>query len=297
MAKATETKSNEVAVQKNSAVAVPDFMQQDMGQGFGNIDNSDLQTPRIILLQSVSPQVEEFESARPGMFWHDTLNAPLGSVQDGFIFTPVFIDKRATLWRPRAPIDQGGILARSADLVHWVPSNTEFEVKIDKKGTKRVWNTRDSVAASRLLEWGTYDPEDPNSQPAATLSYNLVAAAEDEEMGMMAGVVTFQRSSAAAAKKFLARAKLIRAPLFGLRCKLSSQKVEGPSGAYYVPKVDVLGMLGADDLDFYHACKAMSDSFAENGLKMKDADEDDAAMAPGRGNSSDADEALDKKGV
>lgn len=261
---------------KNLASHVPDFMAQYTGQGTENIKQGDVETPRIKLLQGLSPEVEQFDEAKVGHFWHSLLAMDLGT---SLTVVPVWVDKMAILWNPRE--SGGGILARSNDLINWTPEHGEARVKVNK-GTKEVtWKWGRSVAVSRLLDWGSADPSDPNSQPAATAMVNIVVVLPDYPE-LPPGVVTLQRSTMRAGRKFMGMLKMVRAPSFGCKFKMAAVSDRNRLGQEFKSyQFNPMGMV--TDEQQFHLYRSYYDAFKEMGLQIKDidglADEDSAAEA------------------
>lgn len=161
-----------------------------------NFDSSDVALPRLKLLQGLSSEVEDFDNATIGNFWHTGMDQDMGPEVR---FVIIGRNKKYLL---TAPLEDGqGILARADDAKTWDRTG-EWEVKVDKK-TKVTWKIEDTdVLKSGLTEWGTYDPEDDNSPPAATLFYDYLALLPDHlELGPV--VISLTRSSISAAKKGL----------------------------------------------------------------------------------------------
>lgn len=259
---AAQPKGGDLAV----AEAVPDFMKKYAGQGTEKLGVADMEVPRIKLLQGTSQEVEDFENAKPGLFWHNMANIPLGKE---VTIIPVYIDMRAILWRPRD--DGGGILARADDNIHWSPPNATFKVNISKKGTppKYVsWTTKPTVAASGLLDWGSFNPEDAASQPAATKMYNMVVLLPDFPDAPPA-VVTLQRAAIKPARKFMGKLKMARAPSYGMLFSMESLVDTNNGGEKFqqynfVPK----GFL-ADEVMFAQS-QDLYEAFSKIGLKIAD---------------------------
>ena len=162
-----------------------------------NFDSSDVVLPRIKLLQGISPEVEQFDEAKSGLFWHTGMDIPLG---ESFKF--VVADRRKK-YLLAAPINDGqGVLARADDAQTW---NTTGEWSVKLKDVKKpvTWTVTDlSVEKSGLTTWGTSNPDDPDSPPAATLFYDyLVFLPDYPELGP--AVVSLARSQIRAAKKGL----------------------------------------------------------------------------------------------
>lgn len=162
-----------------------------------NFDASDVTIPRVKLLQGLSKEPETFNEAKPGTFWHTGLDF---SLNGEFDFIPVSRRKRYLLV---APIDDGrGILARAEDFIHWQPPSGEFTIKIKGRKTPVIWKLAPTVAESGLAQWGTYNDEDQNSPPAATLFYEyLTLLPEHLDVGPV--VVSLTRSQIRKAKKGL----------------------------------------------------------------------------------------------
>jgi len=135
----------------------------------GNVDSSDMIIPRIKLLQAISPELQTFNNAKAGVFWHTTANEPLGSTLMGI---PIVIRKSYILWAPRN--DDRMILARAMDGEHWDVPLAEFTVKPKGSANSVTYYTKGSVAESGLAEFGSSVPGDPQSVPAASLTYNML---------------------------------------------------------------------------------------------------------------------------
>ena len=271
--KEAETPKQELVNVKQGAVATaaPDFMKGMAGQGVENVGSQDIETPRLKLLQAVSPELETYDEAKQGMFWHtvadQALAAPLRIV-------PIYVDIRAILWKPRW--DGGGILARADDGINWVPPNASFEVHANKGDKKTVtWTTKPTVAESGLLDWGSSNPEDPNSQPAATRMQTIVVALPDyPELGV--AVLTLQRSGIRVGKKFLGKLKLMGVPSFGTYFNMGAVKEGDGQESYYNYSFSAAGFVSsAEEFAQY---KALYEQFKEMGLQIKDLENADEAI-------------------
>lgn len=162
-----------------------------------NFDQSDVVLPRIKLLQGISPEVEQYDEAKAGHFWHSAMDISLGTE-----LRFVIADRRKK-YLLQAPITDGqGILARSDDAKNW---NTTGKWSVKFKGRKDavIWEINDlDVVKSGLTEWGTQLPDDKDSPPAATLFYDyLVYLPDYPDLGM--AVMSLARSGIKKAKKGL----------------------------------------------------------------------------------------------
>lgn len=188
---------------------LPAYLQdQQFDTQDDNFDSSDVVLPRIKLLQGISPEVEQYEHAKIGCFWHSGMDVNLG---DEIEFVAADRRKKYLL---SAPLEDGqGVLARADDAKTWDQTG-EWQVKL--KGVKKpvTWAIADlDVAKSGLANWGTSNPEDEDSGPAATLFYDyLVFLPEHLDLGP--AIISLSRSSVKKAKK-------------GLNDKIEMQKNNG----------------------------------------------------------------------
>ena len=194
----TKTKSTDVATIDKTDAELPAYLQgMDTTGEDDNFDSSDIVIPRIKLLQGLSGEIEQFEHAKTGCFWHTGLDENLG---EKIVFIVADRRKKFLLSAPLA--DGQGILARADDAKTWDRTG-EWQVKL--KGVKKpvTWAIEDTnVDKSGLAKWGTSNPEDEDSPPAATMFYDyLVFLPDRPELGM--SVISLARSSIRAAKKGL----------------------------------------------------------------------------------------------
>lgn len=160
-------------------------------------DSSDVVMPRIKLLQGTSKEVEEFDEAKAGLFWHTGAEISLGSS-----ITFVVADRRKK-YLLTAPIEDGqGVLARADDAKNWDRlGKWSVKSKLSKKPLE--WEIKDlDLEKSGLAEWGTFDPSDPDSPPAATLFYDYLVFLPDH-LDLGPGVISLARSQIKKAKKGL----------------------------------------------------------------------------------------------
>ena len=189
MAKKTE--------KSGTQMVIPEYLK---GVALQNVDDGftaeDVKMPVIRLLQGTSATITDHADAQPGMFWHDGMDESLG---DEFQFAIASRKKRYLLM---APMDDGqGVLARADDAKTW-DTIGEWEVQLDKK-TKATWSIKNrDVKKSGLTEWGSYDPSDVNSPPAATLFYEYLVVIPGR-MDISPVMLVLARSAIKKAKKGL----------------------------------------------------------------------------------------------
>lgn len=245
---------------------MPDFMRGDANLGKENIDRDDLETPRLKLIQGLSPELQAYDDLRAGHFLHA---ANEFIFEEPFTAVPVWMDKRFILWRPRD--NGGGILARADDGIHWSPAEGEFTVQLDRNqgGDTVTWKLAPTVSESGLANWGTMNPNDSQSPPAATRMYNFVLVFPDYPE-LMPAVLTFQRSGIKRARKFITMLKTTQTPLFGLRFKFSAFLDHNNSGQEFF-NVGVVSDGLVTDTTLYKQYKGLYNQFADaGGVPIKD---------------------------
>jgi hypothetical protein len=192
------TKRTDVAkVTPQDDTQLPAFLQGKSVANDDNFDSSDVVLPRIKLLQGTSDEISTFDEAKIGHFWHTGLDTSLG---EQFRFVVAGRRKKYLL---SAPIEDGqGVLARADDALTWDRLGS-WQVKI--KGVKLpvTWEITDlDVAKSGLASWGTYNPADEDSPPAATLFYDYLVFLPDY-LDLGPAVMSLARSQIKPAKKGL----------------------------------------------------------------------------------------------
>lgn len=186
------------ATKEEANANLPSYLQgQNYAKDDDNFDSSDVVLPRIKLLQGISPEIEQYDAAKIGEFWHSGMDVNLGS-EIKFV-----VADRRKKYLLSAPLEDGqGVLARADDAKTWDRTGS-WDVKL--KGIKKpvTWTIDDlDVAKSGLTNWGTSNPEDEDSGPAATLFYDyLVFLPEHLDLGP--AIISLARSSVKKAKKGL----------------------------------------------------------------------------------------------
>lgn len=259
------SKSTEVAKSNSSMVPIPfdkgaDYLPAKVEQtGLEGLGKDDIKTPRILLLQGLSPQLGNFPSAKKDTFWHTGLNLPLGG---DFLFVPALVNKRVILWRPRTD-EGGGILAFSVDGRTWATGgNQEFRVRLKGQKTPVVWKTGKDVASSRLTEFGTANPEDSDSPPAATISYEYLCYLPNAPE-LSPCVLGVSKTGIPNAKGFnTSLAMMVRQgkPISCLMVRCFAQKENNNDGEWTTPNFKLEGYAPKE---VYNAAKKLAESYAD----------------------------------
>lgn len=193
------TKSNVPAVAGKEEQQLPAYLQGNNTymRPEDNFDSSDVVIPRIKLLQGISPEITAFDAARVGNFWHSGMDIDLGpSIKF------VIADRRKKFLLS-APLEDGqGVLARAEDALTW---DRLGKWTVKQKGVKQpvTWEIKDfDLEKSGLAKWGTYNPDDEQSGPAATMFYDYLVFMPDH-LDLGPAVISLARSSIKKAKKGL----------------------------------------------------------------------------------------------
>jgi hypothetical protein len=220
------TKGKGELVTAAEANAMPAFMQGAEVARIEGTDASDMIIPRLKLLQGISPEVEAFEEAKSGQFWHNVLNQSIGNE---FEFIVIKGKKKYLLMAPMN--DPRGVLARSEDAVTWNPPNAKFEVKLKGVKEPQIWETKPTVVASGLAEFGSSVKDDPDSKPAAVLIYEyLVYLRNFPQLSPV--VLSLARSQAKRGKDLNSKISFRNAPLAGMVFKAVVTEEVGDEGPY-----------------------------------------------------------------
>lgn len=250
--------SQAVATRQTSEVAVhdrPDYLSGvAANSGLTGLDANDFVVPRVKLLQSVSEEVDTFDDAEAGQFWLNVMDTPLG---DELEFIICANKKRVLLLPPMG--DARGILARSDDGIHWSPPNGKWDVKLKGVRNPVTWETKATVRESGLLEFGSSNPEDPDSNPAATLFYEyLVYLPKFPELSPC--LLSLARSQAKKAKDLNGKVEMRKAPMQAQKFQAKTVKETSSEGDYYNYQFVSSGWASQDQ---FEGCKAISDRFKE----------------------------------
>ena len=256
--------ANDVKVRDEDKV--PAYLQGYTGPSKNsNMESDDLIIPRIKLLQAISPEVTAFDDAKAGIYWHNVLNQSMGN---NFQFIVVSAKKHYILFAPRG--DARTVLARAPDGKHWDLPNESFEVKLKGVAKPVVWQTKGSVAESRLAEFGTMIPGDPQSPPAATLIYEYLVYLP-EHPDLSPAIMSLSRSSIKRGKDLNSKLELrsTQYPQFAQLYRAVVTEEKGDEGPYsnWSFKSD-----GVADENSFNTAVALAKRFEASSYRAADED-------------------------
>jgi len=113
---ATKEKATEVAVKKDSALAVYEGFEDFSGAGFSEVTTEDLAIPFLRILAQLSPQVNKRDGAyvagaEAGQIFNTVLNEVYDG-EEGILVIPCHYNRRFVEWTPR---EKGGGYVQSYD--------------------------------------------------------------------------------------------------------------------------------------------------------------------------------------
>lgn len=227
---------------------VPDYLKEQKSTGLESLGQSDFKIPRIKLLQPLNPEVQSYQGeAIPGEFWH-TAGKSLGSE---FHFVPCLASKRVILWNPRD--SGGGILAFSNDGIKWTSGgNQKFSVKIKNVKEAVTYDTKSDVRSSGLLEWGTANPNDDESGPAAQMHYEYLCYLPDFP-DLSPVVMGVTRTSLANAKNFNTKLLMTRKPIESMLVRCFADEKSKGADTWWLHNFATLGYVPENLYKVTHA--------------------------------------------
>lgn len=268
------------AVTEAPKSSLPAHLQGGKQHQFGNIDSTDLIIPRVKLLQAISPEVTEYDTAKPGEFWHTIAAQSLGSVLKGI---PIIVRKSYVLWSPRN--DDRGILARAMDGRTWDLPGAEFTVK-PKNSPHPVTYKLGALVTDRtgpgpaLSEFGSSIPGDPKSPPAAALTYQLLWYFPDYP-GFSPAIMINTRSSVKPAKGLISRIDLMPVDSYGQVYDIGITQEKGDEGPYFNYRYAANGFV--EDEAVFNICKGLYEKFSAESWRANDESEEPANEGGGGG--------------
>lgn len=246
--------------------SIPDYMRADAGAGTEAFGADDVTLPRLKLLQGTSPELDKYNDAKLGDYFHTGAEIALtGPVR----IVPIYSDLQYVLWNPRD--SGGGILARAVDGQHWDPRDQTFKVRLDKKdgGADVVWKTAKTVKQSGLNRWGTLDPNNNQSPPAATKMYNFLFAFPDFP-DLPLALFSFQRASLKYGAQFINKIRSMpAAPMWATCFVLESEGTRSKKNEpFKIPILTAAGVLNNRKLyDHYTGLRKV---YVEKGFSSAD---------------------------
>jgi hypothetical protein len=247
------------AVTTTGAAQLPAYLQDKAGSASGlqGLEMSDFIVPRIKLIQGTSDEPKTFDNAKVGEFWINVLDEPIGKT---FRFIPISNRKRYLLTVPMGGTPKG-ILARADDGVNWKPAHGEWDVQLPKRRGLVKWKIEGdgTVRGSGLAEFGTMDPEDSESNPAAVLFYDyLVYLPDHPEMSPC--LLSLSRSAAKRARDLNGKIEMAKLPMQALMFQVTPSEETGAEGDYYNYQFQRSGFAPED---LFNACQDLAGRYKD----------------------------------
>jgi hypothetical protein len=157
------------------------------------------------------------------------------------------------------------------DGIHWEPADAEFTVKPKGSPNTVTYRTAKTVAESKLDQFGTSIPGDPNSPPAASLTYNMLWYLP-EFPDLSPSVVINTRSSVKPMQQLLSRIDSKPVPHFCQLYDITTVQQKGAEGPYFNFAYAGAGFADKQQADI---CSDLYDQFSKGGWVANDEAEDE----------------------
>lgn len=205
----------QVATATGTALTANDAYAEYAGSGFENQTQDDYSIPFITILQALSPQLQEPDTAlKQGMIFN-TVTADAFPGNKGVCFVPALTQHEFIEFKPRD--SGGGFVGRHA---------------VDSEVVK--------VAQAASTEYGKYNTPDGNELIETFAVYGILI---NEDGSTSQAVVAFSASKIKKYKAWMTKAKTIQiqlgdgrripAPLFAHRYRLKTVVEKAPKGTFY----------------------------------------------------------------
>lgn len=224
------------------------------GSGLQGLDASDFVIPRVKLLQGLSPEVTAFDAAKIGEFWLSVVDTPLGGTLEIVV---VKNRKRVMLLRPLGDTGGSTVLARAEDAIHWTPDDGEWQVRLKNVKNLVTWKTAPTVRESGLLEFGSSNPEDRDSNPAATMFYEFLCFMP-KRPDVSPVLLSLARSGAKWAKDLQGKIEFGGAPMQARLFEVSSWDDKSSEGPFKNWKFRAAGFVSEET---YKHCLGLSERY------------------------------------
>lgn len=263
-----KSKTELTTIEDEANASVPAYLREFTGStGAEDIDTDDVNIPRIKLAQALTPEVQA-GLVNVGDLFLNVTGEVLAKAGEPLRFVPVAVGKEYILWNP----ERGeGILARAKRVFHggqakymWDKQDEDFNVKF-RNGPKVTWSTKRFVEDNGLHRFGSANPGDPDSGPAATAHHNFVVVLPDH--GDMVAALSLSRSQEKRAKDLNAMFKMSKVPIYGRVFTVNTVKERSGAGdEYYNYKFKPAGFVeDASDFSLY---SQMFDGFKSDGFQV-----------------------------
>lgn len=278
---AAKAPGKQVATTNDQGANLPDYLRDYTGgSGLQGLDSEDFVIPRIKLLQGTSPELEVHETAKNGIFWVNVIDLPLGT---DFEFTPILNRKRYMLMPPYG--DDRGVFARANDGKTWHPGEGKWEVKLKGIRNPITWEIKDaSVKKSGLASFGSSNPDDPDSNPAATLFYDFLVLVHDQPDLTTPVLLSLARSAAKKGRDLQGKIAFGSAPMQARKFQAKPIKDSSTEGDFNNWQFAASGFVTES---VFNQAKALEKQFGSINFRGAE-DEDTGGDASSDGAGSDA---------
>lgn len=284
----TTEPGTEVAVVETGNAALPSYLQGYTGDtGLDQIRAQDVAIPRLAMGQGTSPAVKDKSNdISEGDIYLNIDGTILAKDGEPLKLVVVGHSTEYMIWNDLKA--GGGILARARKetlengaVVHrWDQPNETVGTKLG--GLKEVsWTLGSTVEQDGLGEWGTQDPENKKSPPAAQRHLNFVVYLPDHDL---VASMSLARTYSQGGENLLGALKMGRSPIFARAFFARSDDRHDATNSWKVFKFTPAGYVPED---VFNKTKEMFEAFSSKGFEVDQSDGDQGFVTPDDGSSSE----------
>lgn len=260
-------KTKEVVTQQIATGGLPAELAaiQTKHSGVEGVSVHALRVPRFVLLQGLSPQLDEFPNMRKGQFFHsinkEAYDAPIRTV-------PLHMKERCVIYRTE--VMGKGIVTQSSDGINWDEPDQEFDYQLDKNSKPFKFKTGKLVHGSKPTRFRTEWSE----KPIATKQLEVILAFPGQNIAP--AVFVFQKTALRFGEEWYSYFAANNMPLFAQYWNFAHQQKGEGQKTWLVPTMTKDGFIPVEEAKKWAAeVDRFSELAAANKLEYDDVAEAD----------------------
>jgi len=238
---------NDVAVKKETALAIMSDMETDAGAGFDGMTQEDFALPFLRLLTNTSPEVGEVDGAMPGMILN-TVTGELFNGKEGIFVVPCAYVRQYIEWAPRG---QG-----SGAPIHVYPATSDILSQTHREpGDNKDYLDNGNYIENTANHYVMVIDQNGVPNPAM-ISMRSTQLKKSRKWNSMMQSVKVQGKNG-----------LFTPPMFSQVYRLTTVAESNDKGKWFGWEIERVGPV--DSADVYQACKAFAQSINAGDVKVK----------------------------
>ena len=232
-----------------TALALMSSLEEDAGAGLEHMNKDDFALPFLRLLVSNSPEINDVEGARPGMFYN-SVTGELYDGKEGITVVPVAYQRVYVEWAPRGSGSGGpvSIHAATSDVL-----SRTHRVQGDNKDYLDNGNYIENTANHYVM---IVDKAGTPSPALITLKSTQLKKSRKWNSMMMA-------------VKMQGKNGLFTPPVYSQLYRLTSMKESNDKGSWFGWEIERIGTIPDEWAHVYTAAKQFADSVKQGEVQVK----------------------------